>query len=125
MANLINFKVPVLLIGTFFLCSCKFNNLKSKRPVLRSAVLETEARYGDIPLPLDIISFKEIENGFEYTSKEQPDVFYQKVMELYGWRLFAAQDNILIYEKPHKAAVVNFSTKKNVYSVKVLCASKR
>lgn len=116
-------KVPKIL-GTFCLLiffSCKQNFKKLKKYNMEK-VLETEARYNDIAIPLGITHFKSIDLGFEYCASLNLDdltKFYAESMELYGWQILAKTKYISIFEKPHKFALIEIQELNKLQNVKI------
>ena len=121
-------KVPNLL-GTFcliILFSCN-NNLKTKINLKKKLSLETEARYSDIAVPLGISKFRSLDLGFEYdfgSSITDLNKFYYESMELYGWRILSKSKNLIVYEKPHKIAIIEINEFNKYLNIKIRSINK-
>jgi hypothetical protein len=121
-------KVPKILgtfcLLTFFACKHNFKTFKKRYD---DKLIETEARYCDIAIPLGITNFKPIDLGFEYCvalNLADLNKFYAESMELYGWQTLAHSKNINIYEKPHKLAIVEIEQLNKLQKITVRSVSK-
>lgn len=62
----------------------------------------------DIILPVNFFSIKSSDSSIEYLTKidmQELVKYYQENLEIYGWKSvveFIKDNNVLIYEKPHK-----------------------
>lgn len=110
----------LLVLAVLFICGCTKRTIIEKKSInLYDQEVEDykrlEARFSDISIILNAIPIAKgvSDNSYSYKvlmNKEQIALFYKEDMENNGWREltgFSGFEDLYIYEKPHKYAVIS------------------
>lgn len=113
-----------VLFVLFFLGSCQKQKVCKEEIKASSSVEELEARFFDVPFPMDVTSSNVIENTITLSVKAALSdliLFYKANFEMLGWdQTEEFGDSIFVFRKPNKKLCLIIKQNKEVVEINIV-----